>query len=232
MKPMPRLIYLFCGALCILSLFSASPTKASHDQDVPECDSAARNAARRYDVPLDIMLSIARVESGRGTRQDPWPWTINSEGKGYWFETKQDAIDFASDQLAAGSANFDIGCFQINLQWHPDAFASLEDALDPATNADYAARFLASLFQSDGDWKSAVAAYHSRSADLGQTYVALVEDAFANRLQTPTTDTVPVTSEAEPSLNRFPLLQSGETSGLGSLVPRQSEKIALIEEAP
>lgn len=158
--------------LCNLLTGLGSPAAAMQTDETRACDNAAQTAALKYGVPPEIMLSIVRVESGRGEGKMPWPWTINSDGKSYWFETRKAAIEFADEKLAAGSNNFDIGCFQINLRWHSDAFVSLEDALDPSANADYAAQFLNSLFQSEGDWKSAVAAYHSRSAELAKTYIA------------------------------------------------------------
>ncbi len=48
---------------------------------------------------------------------------------------------------AAGMQSIDVGCMQINLRAHPAAFASIDDAFDPAANADYAARFLRDLLQ-------------------------------------------------------------------------------------
>ena len=38
--------------------------------------------------------------------------------------------------LERGVRQVDVGCMQINLQSHPHAFASLEDAFDPGSNAD------------------------------------------------------------------------------------------------
>lgn len=196
------------------------------------CDSAAQTAALKYGVPAEIMLSIARVESGRGEGRMPWPWTINSDGKGYWFETRRAAIEFAAERLAAGSNDFDIGCFQINLRWHPEAFSSLEDALDPNANADYAAQFLTSLFQTEGDWKSAVAAYHSRSPAQAKTYIAQIEAAYANHILPSENDVAPSQPEAFAPQNRFPLLQPGESSGFGSLVPRLISGGALLAGGP
>ena len=46
--------------------------------------------------------------------------------------------------------SIDIGCAQVNLMHHPDAFASLEQAFDPMANADYAARFLKQLHDTHG----------------------------------------------------------------------------------
>ena len=75
---------------------------------------------------------------------------------------------------AAGQDNIDVGCFQVNLRDHPDAFPSLDAALDPATNARYAAGFLARLRTQLGDWGAAAAAYHSQTPALGQPYLLAV----------------------------------------------------------
>jgi hypothetical protein len=218
--------------LCNLLTGLGSPAAAMQTDETRACDNAAQTAALKYGVPPEIMLSIVRVESGRGEGKMPWPWTINSDGKSYWFETRQAAIEFADEKLATGSNNFDIGCFQINLRWHPDAFVSLEDALDPSANADYAAQFLTSLFQTEGDWKSAVAAYHSRSAALAKTYIAQIEAAYTNHILPSDKDVEPSTSKPVVPQNHFPLLQPGEASGFGSLVPRLNSGGALLAGGP
>ena len=218
--------------LCILLTGLSIPAEAMQTDESQACDSAAQTAALKYGVPPEIMLSIVRVETGRGEDKMPWPWTINSDGKGYWFETRQAAIAFADKKLAAGSDDFDIGCFQINLRWHPDAFLSLEDAFDPNANAYYAAQFLVSLFQTEGDWKSAVAAYHSRSAAQAKSYIAQIEAAYANHILPSDKDVEPSPPEADVPQNRFPLLQPGESSGFGSLVPRLISGGALLARGP
>jgi hypothetical protein len=59
---------------------------------------------------------------------------------------------------------------QVNLFHHPGAFATLDQAFDPRANANYAARFLNSLFADLGDWGTAIGAYHSRTPGLGEPY--------------------------------------------------------------
>ena len=66
--------------------------------------------------------------------------------------------------------NIDVGCFQINLRSHPAAFSDLEQAFDPVANAQYAAKFLASLHARLGNWQDAVAAYHSATPERGIPY--------------------------------------------------------------
>ncbi len=59
---------------------------------------------------------------------------------------------------------------QINLLHHPTAFANLDAAFDPPTNAAYAARFLRSLYARAGEWTLATAWYHSQTRELGDAY--------------------------------------------------------------
>jgi hypothetical protein len=138
------------------------------------CEQAGRAAEQAYGLPPGLLLAIGRVESGRWDTQlrrvIPWPWSIDANGQGRLYSTDRDAIAAVRTLQASGSASIDIGCFQVNLWYHPDAFASLEQALDPQANAQYAARFLSSLRARYGNWQDAVAAYHSATPDLGLPY--------------------------------------------------------------
>lgn len=67
-----------------------------------------------------------------------------------------------------------MGCLQVNLLHHPDAFASLQEAFDPVANATYGARFLSRLYNETGAWPKAIAAYHSRTPSLGSAYAQRV----------------------------------------------------------
>ena len=147
-------------------------------QDAAACVSAGTAAERQADLPPGLLLAIGRVESGRA---DPatgtvtaWPWTINAAGAGRSFAGKDAALAAVRAALAQGVASIDVGCFQINLQAHPHAFASLEEGFDPAANAAYAARFLSLLHTRLGSWDNAVAAYHSATPERGGPYRDLV----------------------------------------------------------
>jgi Transglycosylase SLT domain len=105
----------------------------------------------------------------------PWPWTINVEGKGYHFDSKAEAIAITQSFLAQGYRSIDVGCMQVNLKHHPDAFANLNQAFDPATNVAYSAKFLRTNYGSLGDWIKATAAYHSRTPVHGQRYLGNIE---------------------------------------------------------
>jgi len=90
----------------------------------------------------------------------------------------------------APAEQLDLGCFQINLRWHGRAFDTLDQMLDPARNARYAARFLAALHDETGDWTAAAAAYHSRTSDHARAYLERLSIVLAqlpgSRLVAPT----------------------------------------------
>ncbi|HQT78744.1 MAG TPA: transglycosylase SLT domain-containing protein [Rhodopila sp.] len=129
-------------------------------------------------LPPRLLAAISLTETARvdlrSGRLRPWPWTINAEGEGHAFETKQDAIAAVRALQARGVQSIDVGCLQVNLMFHPKAFASLDEAFDPRANADYAARFLTELYADGHDWAHAIGAYHSETPALGDLYRVLV----------------------------------------------------------
>jgi Transglycosylase SLT domain len=138
-----------------------------------QCDTAIVGAERTLHLPLRLLGAIAEVESGRLDavgKVRPWPWTINVEGRGEFFASKQQAIDAVRAEQAQGVRSIDVGCMQVNLMHHPNAFASLDAAFDPTANALYAARFLNTLYGSSGSWVQATAAYHSQTPAIGADY--------------------------------------------------------------
>lgn len=138
------------------------------------CEAAVTSAEFAGRLPLRLLGAISLVESGR---VDPvtgiaraWPWTINAEGRGRFFATKRDAMAAVAALQAHGVQSIDVGCMQVNLAYHPHAFASLAEAFDPRDNALYAARFLGLLYAGTRDWPHAIAAYHSETPALGDAY--------------------------------------------------------------
>ena len=164
---------------CLLLLFPmsamASPPPASPAQF---CEAAIVNAERVGRLPLRMMDAIAAVESGRIDEETgkvrPWPWTINAEGQGFYFASKEQAIAAVRALQGRGVRSIDVGCMQVNLMFHPDAFSSLEQAFDPHANALFAARFLNALYTASHDWPTAIAAYHSETPALGAAYRQMV----------------------------------------------------------
>ncbi|WP_246022423.1 transglycosylase SLT domain-containing protein [Pararhodobacter zhoushanensis] len=199
--------------LALMCLYAAPlPARA-----VPElCESAAVAAAREANVPVDVLLAIALTESGRQAqgRLRPWPWTANAEGRGYWFDTRQEAADFAHRLLARGQRLFDLGCFQINWYWHGENFTRPDDLLDPLTAARYAARLLATLHDEFGSWEGAAGAYHSRNPQFADRYRTRFSTLRAGL--SGSAPTIPDPPSVR--VNTFPLLADALTQG-ASLVP-------------
>jgi hypothetical protein len=155
------------------------------------CGAAGRAAEQAGGLPANLLVSIGYVESGRADPASgqiapwPWPWTVNVDGAGYYFDSEQDAAAFARGAEASGASDVDVGCFQISLENHPDAFASLDDAFDPAGNADFAAHFLNQLKTRSGSWEAAIADYHSAVPALGLPYQRRVLSAWRHLGQAP-----------------------------------------------
>jgi hypothetical protein len=148
------------------------------------CETAVTTAEYVARLPPRLLGAISLTETGRVDpatgRIRPWPWTINAEGEGQFFDTRQDAVAAVKALQARGVRSIDVGCLQVNLMYHPDAFASLEQAFDPRINANYAARFLNSLYAGSKDWAAAIAAYHSETPELGDAYRVLVMARWQN----------------------------------------------------
>ena len=85
-----------------------------------------------------------------------------------------EAVALVGALQAQGLRSIDVGCFQVNLMYHPEAFASLAEAFDPAANAGAAGRFLRALRDGGAGWEDAVARYHSANPDLGLPYLRQV----------------------------------------------------------
>jgi hypothetical protein len=167
-------------ALLLLLAALAGPGVARANAEL--CRAAIAAAERDMRVPDRLMQAIGVIESGRrdpGGAVLPWPWTINVEGVGEVFDTKAQAIAAVQAHRARGARSIDVGCMQVNLMYHGDAFASLEEAFDPAANARYAARFLLRLLDQQGSWPRAVAGYHSLTPERGEDYARKVLTVWA-----------------------------------------------------
>lgn len=118
----------------------------------------------KHGIPSGLLHAISKAESGLkdvNGRLVAWPWAINVRGKGYFFPTKQAAIDAVQTLQAKGISSIDVGCMQVNLYYHPKAFKTLEDAFEPSKNVAYAAHFLGLLKKDHNCWHRAMAHYHS-----------------------------------------------------------------------
>ena len=179
---MKGFISLRFSAMAVLALVLLP--RAGLAGDEAACADAGADVERRQQLPSGLLLAIGEVESGRRDPASghvaPWPWTINAAANGRWFDDRSSAVASTQALRAEGVASIDVGCFQINLAAHPDAFEGLEQAFNPAANADYAGRLLVSLKARLGSWREAIAAYHSATPERGGPYRDLVLAAWGH----------------------------------------------------
>lgn len=134
-------------------------------------------AQARHNIPDNILLGIGLQEAGTRRQKElvVWPWAVNAEGKGKLFDTKGSAMQWVHKQLSNGMRSIDIGCMQINLRWHPNAFSSLQEGFSPEANVDYAARLLKAHYNASGNWRIAAGRYHSKTPEKQEIYLASLQ---------------------------------------------------------
>ncbi|WP_421706980.1 transglycosylase SLT domain-containing protein [Algihabitans sp.] len=156
---------------------SDNPGAIRTAQPLSAWDLCGRNIAaaeQLLSLPKHLLTALSRTESGRWNRDRQahlaWPWTVMAEGKGRYLPTKAAAIAEVQALKARGVRNIDVGCMQINLHFHPDAFESLTQAFDPAFNVAYAAKFLTDLRAKTNSWTKAIGRYHSATPAFANRY--------------------------------------------------------------
>jgi len=141
------------------------------------CERAITAAERGSGLPPGLLRAIAQVESGRarpGGGTASWPFALNAAGQSLFPDNRQAAIETVLGLRAQGVASIDVGCMQINLVHHPEAFPTLEAAFDSPRNVAYAVRFLRELYGRTGNWGEAIGQYHSGDPGRATAYQARV----------------------------------------------------------
>jgi hypothetical protein len=176
---------LACAIGIIAVLVSSSLAAAPDTTASMQCLEAAAVAEWRWGLPEGILAAIGEVETGQpdsttGVRQ-PWPWSLNVAGSDYVLRSAAEAAAVVGFLLGRGLVSIDVGCFQVNLRYHPAVFASVAEAFDPSANGNYAGRLLRSLYEASGSWVSAIAEYHSANPSEGIPYRMRVLRAWFSR---------------------------------------------------
>lgn len=170
-------LWVFCLVFHLVPSFAFARSAESE-----LCLGATQQTERSLHIPDGFLSAISRVESGKpegdGTTA-PWPWTVNAAGVGHYYASKAEAMAAVELFHQQGILSIDVGCLQVNLQQHPDAFPNLAMAFDPMRNAQYAGNFLLQLFEKTGSWPHAAAAYHSQTPGVGGPYQWKVLEAWA-----------------------------------------------------
>jgi hypothetical protein len=184
------------------------------------CGVLARQAERAQGIPAGLVHAVALAESGRwlaeqGTTR-PWPWTVTSGDDSFYLPSRAAALAKIHELQREGRSNIDVGCMQVNLGYHGHEFASVAEALEPATNVSYAARFLRQLREQTQSWSRATARYHSGDPARGHAYSEKVFRLWDELLLRPTVARAPIR-----------LAGSSVTAG-PEVAPEPAERVRLI----
>lgn len=129
----------------------------------PAVPSAYQAAAHAAGIPATFLWAVALQESGllRGTREVPWPWTLNVAGLPARFPTREHACRALRRALERTSpTRIDVGLTQVNWGYHHELAHSPCDLLDPYRNLAVASRLLLCLHRAGESWVLTGARYH------------------------------------------------------------------------
>src|SRR5499426_259552 len=154
-KGFPRMLWRVGFVLVMALIIGAPPAARADTNDAGAsnpwtmCAKATNRIERQEGIPRQLLRAISKAESGRYHEGKQivmaWPWTVMAEGRGRYLDTKEAAIAEVEGLRARGVKNIDVGCMQVNLYYHPDAFSDLNQAFDPVANVAYAASYLKAL---------------------------------------------------------------------------------------
>lgn len=228
-----------CLTLALSAIAVASPSEASAPAadaaPTPEahtaCIEATRRAERRHHLAPHLLGAISLAETGRWSPDHrasfAWPWTVTAEGRGRYLPSKAAAIAEVLRLRARGVKSIDVGCLQVNLFYHGDAFDNLNQAFDPDLNADYAAAFLHDLKEEVGTWEDAVAFYHSRDDKRGDAYQSKVYNLWYGQRQ----NLVAAADGDVPAMTPEAAAADAKRAQIAEARARQAEQYRMIREA-
>ena len=147
--------------------------------------------AARYSVPASILYAVALAESGytKAGIYNPWPWTLNIEGRAKRFEQADEALTSLLRSIRAGK-HVDIGIMQVNSRWHHHRVNSLGELLNPYINLTKGAEILKEQRKRSKSWWEAVGRYHApgndakslRRAARYRNRVKVIYDTYIGRM--------------------------------------------------
>ncbi|EKO3612268.1 transglycosylase SLT domain-containing protein [Vibrio metschnikovii] len=147
--------------LSIIFCLVASPQVSASYVTVPNYFVSISN---KTSVPADILYALAaketNVKMNNGTVA-PWPFTLNVNGKGYWYASYEDMMAATHEFLNEGITSIDIGLFQVNWLWNGHRVQSIEELGEPKKNGLVAAQILLEHYQKHRDWAVAAGRYHN-----------------------------------------------------------------------
>ena len=134
----------------------------AQSQPVP---AGYHQVASEYGLPPTLLYAVALTESGQSSHSDgqfrPWPWALNIDGEGHYFQSRLMAWQALQVVLTETKASVDIGLMQISWRYHQSALGSSWQALDPYHNLRVAAAILRDCFAEHTNWIQIAGCYHA-----------------------------------------------------------------------
>lgn len=95
-----------------------------------------QKACNTNDLDTSLIIKIITHESKSyfKSKAQPWPWTLNINGRGYYFNSYAEALTYAKEALKKKPRRFGVGLGQIEWSYHKGRFKDLSEALDPYKN--------------------------------------------------------------------------------------------------
>lgn len=147
------------------------------------------HAARDVGLDPKLLYAVALAESARGQRRNylgPHPWTLRSDEKVIYAKSRDEAEQelIRHVEKFGTSSLIDVGLMQINLRWHGKKVSNPTELLDPRTNIQIAAQYLAKMIKATpADLELGIGKYHvgpvtnetnlSRARNYGSRVIAI-----------------------------------------------------------
>ena len=164
------------AGLALLPLAASSPAQAAYGTGA--CEMAMMHAALHFDVSEPIMRAVGLTEAGTAEGRIH-PWAANIDGRAVYYPDQESAARGVEAALRDGAHNVDVGCLQISMAWHGQAFGSIAEAFTPEVNVAYGAALLVALKREKGTWPLAIQFYHSSDPERQRAYLCQVLAHYA-----------------------------------------------------
>ena len=172
---MKLLLTFFCTTAFMWALF-ADPVTVGAEEPARDVSACFAQAAERHNIPAELLVSIAEVESGMR------PYALNRGGSAIIPRSREEA-ERAVDIFSRQSVTFDIGIMQVNRWWFEKYGESYNKGLDPCFNVDFGARILAMAVKDHGFTWQAVGRYHSPTGWRQSAYAQKIFVRLARLLE-------------------------------------------------
>ena len=162
----------------IILIFNLIILNNTNAQRLDDCYTIASKVEKEFKIPNKLLSSISFTETGitKNGIYQPWPWSLNVNGKSIFFDSKKEMTNYLDKAIYANEQNIDIGCMQLNYRYHGRMFKNLKDMIDPEENIYYAGRFLKKLFLKYKSWNLAISRYHSSNPKRMKVYLKRVHE--------------------------------------------------------